>query len=128
MKKLGFVSIACVGLVASLNVHAATTTICDGTAAHSGAVPASGTAGSNFMVNAIAPKCSANVFLSGMDGTNGAWYAVGSASSKGKNTFKGSTNGGSVARHADCAIPGGCTATEANTARDAANTAAGSSS
>lgn len=126
MKKFSIVSVACVGLLASTGVFAADTPICDGTAAKNGVAPAAGTPGTHFMVTAIAPKCSANVFLAGTDGTSGAWYAVGSASAKGKSTFKGHTNGGAVAVHAGCAVPGGCTTTEADTARGAANTAAGS--
>lgn len=128
MKKLVLFSAALAGLMAAGGALAADTDICAGGAAANGTAPAYGTAGTNFMVNAIAPKCSANVYLKGTDGTNGAWYAVGSTSSKGKNTFKGSTNGGSVAVHAACAIPGGCTAAEAEAARSAANTAAGASS
>jgi len=125
MKKITFAAAVAFGMMASLSVSAVTTAICDGTGAHDGAVPASGTAGTHYMLTPIAPKCSTNVFLSGIDGTAGAWYAVGSASIKGKSTFKGHSNGGSVSSSAACAVPGGCTVNEAGTARDAANTAAG---
>lgn len=125
MKKITFASAFAFGIMASLGASAATTAICDGSAAHDGVVPASGTAGTHYMITAIAPKCSTNVFLTGIDGTSGAWYAVGSASVKGKHSFRGHSNGGSVANSAACAIPGGCTVGEAGTARDAANTAAG---
>lgn len=105
----------------------AQTDICTGTAGP-GTKPTGHTAGTNFMVVDISPQCSANVFLKGQDGTSGAWYAVGAVSSKGKNAFGGSTNGGAVRSTAACAVPGGCTASEAASALSTANTAAGSSS
>ncbi|MBL8448782.1 MAG: hypothetical protein JNM32_02540 [Dechloromonas sp.] len=127
MKKVGFVSAVCVGLLlTSSGAMADATTICAGAAAGNGTAPGSGTAGTHFMVTGIAPKCSANVHLMGTDGTGGAWYAVGSVSAKGKNSFAGHTNGGAVAPSAACGVAGACTAGEATTARDAANTAAGS--
>jgi hypothetical protein len=110
------------GSMASINVHAANTvtTVCAGGTGGSGTVPASGAASDNFMVSPITPKCSANVLLQGMDGTNGAYYAVGSASSKGKFTFKGSTAGGGIAQGTACSVAGGCTSSEVNTAMSAA--------
>lgn len=128
MKKTMYVSVVLAGLLGSLNAFAADTTICGGGAAAAGTAPASGTAGTNFMVSAISPKCSANVNLAGTDGTSGAWYAVGSNSVKGKSTFGGHTNGGAVVKNGDCAVAGGCTAAESVTARTTANTAASSSS
>jgi hypothetical protein len=109
------------GSMASINANAANTvtTICNSTAG-SGTAPASGAASDNFMVSAITPKCSANVYVTGMDGTNGAYYAVGSASAKGKYTFKGSTAGGGIAQGTACSIAGGCTVGEVNTAMSAA--------
>lgn len=121
MKKIILASAMVVSVVASLPAMAQTL-ICGGNAAGAGTAPAAGTAGTNYMVRAIKPQCSANVFVSGQDGTNGAWYAVGSASVKGKTTFKGSTEGGAVTKNADCAKAGGCTQTEAETARTQANT------
>lgn len=122
MKKIIVASFVLAGALGSLNASA--TDICTGTAGNATNVPDAGTAGTNFMVVKIAPKCSANVFLKGADGANGSFYSVGSASSKGKNTFAGTTNGGSVAPGAACAVAGGCTASEAETARAAAATAA----
>ena len=130
MKKLIVCAGLTVGLLGATNVFAVDTTICPKTAnsylAGPGAVPPSGTAGTHYMMTAIAPKCSANTNVAGMDGTSGAWYAVGANSVKGMSSFSGNTNGGAVAKTADCAVPGGCTTTEAETARTAANTAAGS--
>lgn len=125
MKKTILASVVAVGMLASLSASAVTTEICAGGAAANGAVPANGTPGTHYMITPIAPKCSTNVFVSGQDGTSAAWYAVGSASVKGKNSFRGHSNGGAVAISTACAIAGGCTATEAQTARTAANTAAG---
>jgi hypothetical protein len=116
------------GSMVSASALADATTICSGGAAGVGTAPTvSATPGSTYMVRQISPKCSANVHLLGTDGTGGAWYAVGAASAKGKSSFKGNTNGGAVAIHAACAIPGGCTATEATAARTQANTDAGAS-
>lgn len=128
MNKLSLAAIATVACLGTSAALADDTVICDGSAtAKNGAVPASGTANTHFMVVAIAPKCSANVHLAGTDGTSGAWYAVGAVSVKGKNAFSGHTNGGAVAPTGTaCAVPGGCTAAEAVTARGVANTAASS--
>ncbi|HCZ15352.1 MAG TPA: hypothetical protein DHV85_12315 [Candidatus Accumulibacter sp.] len=127
MKKILVASTLVAGLFASVGAFAADTVICAGGAAGPGVVPASGTAGTHFMLTPIAPKCSANTNVAGTDGTSGAWYAVGSNSVKGKNSFGGNTNGGSVAITAACAVPGGCTAAESVTARGVANTAAATS-
>ncbi|EXI87579.1 MAG: hypothetical protein AW11_02443 [Candidatus Accumulibacter regalis] len=130
MKKILASTALIAGLLGSGTAFAQTvTTICPltsgSTAAGPGAVPASGTAGTHYMTRAIAPKCSANTNVSGVDGTAGAWYAVGANSIKGKTNFGGHTNGGAVAKTVDCAIPGGCTVGESQTARGVANTAAG---
>lgn len=83
MKKLILSSLVA-GLVLTANAYAADTVICPATAgsvvAGPGAVPASGTAGTHYMMVAIAPKCSANTNVAGTDGTSGAWYAVGAIS------------------------------------------------
>ena len=128
MKKIIFASMLAAGLCASASVYAAAysdTVICAAPSTGSAGtdIPA-GAAGVNFMMGAVKPKCSANVHLHITDGTNGAWLAVGSASVKGKQAFKAHTQGGSVAKNADCAIPGGCTAAEVTTAVGAANTEA----
>ena len=129
MKKILISSALVAGLLVSAGAFAADTVICPATAGSSaagnGTAPASGTAGTHYMITAIAPKCSSNTNVAGTDGTSGAWYAVGSNSVKGKTQFGGHTNGGAVAKTADCAIAGGCTAAEAVTARGVANSAAG---
>lgn len=132
MKKT-LISLALVaGVCVSGAALAAETVICPATvgatAAGPGTAPARGTAGEHFMVTAIAPKCSANTNVAGVDGTSGAWYAVGANSVKGRTNFGGHTNGGAVVRISDCAVAGGCTAGESVTARDAADTAAASAS
>ncbi|MBK9446001.1 MAG: hypothetical protein IPO00_07875 [Betaproteobacteria bacterium] len=110
----------------SFGASADLTSICTGaTPGAAGTAPAKGTAGTHFMVTAIAPKCSANVFLEGQDGTNGSYYAVGSASAKGKTTFGGSTAGGAVAAGVACGIAGGCVKADATAGLTAAKTAAG---
>ncbi|MBK8523248.1 MAG: hypothetical protein IPL58_03445 [Betaproteobacteria bacterium] len=111
---------------ASFGASAAVTSICTGvTPGAAGTAPAKGTAGTHFMVTAIAPKCSANVFLEGEDGTNGSYYAVGSASAKGKTTFGGSTARGAVAAGVACTVAGGCVKADATAGLTAAKTAAG---
>ncbi|WP_153115363.1 hypothetical protein [Rhodocyclus tenuis] len=126
MKKVVYASMLAVGAFLSFGAQAVT--ICDaaklGGKSGAGVAPASGTAGTNFMVRAITPNCSANVNMDGQDGTSGAWFAVGAASVKGANTFAGHTNGGAVSPSAKCAVPGGCTLGEATTAMGVANTAA----
>jgi len=125
MKKIALSSALLVTLLASGAALAVDTVICPATsgstAAANGVVPANGTAGTHYMIRPIAPKCSANTNVAGMDGTAGAWYSVGSNSVKGKNSFGGHTNGGAVAQTAACAVPGGCTASEAVTAKTTAN-------
>ena len=129
MKKIA-ISALFATLLAAGSAFADSTTICPKTAsdpkAGPGTSPAAGTAGTHYMMRAISPNCSANTNVAGVDGTSGAWYSVGSNSTKGKNNFAGHTNGGAVAATVACAIPGGCTKDEAETARTTANTAAGS--
>lgn len=124
MKKIILVSVALAGILGSLNASAATQICTGGGAGNAVNIPAAGGAG-NFMVTAIATKCSANVFVQGDDGTNGSFYSVGSASKKGKSMFAGTTNGGSIAVSGTCAVPGGCTSNEAESARSTAAAAAG---
>lgn len=129
MKKILVASTLVAGLLGCAGAFAADTptTICAGGAAGPGTKPAAGAAGDNFMLTQISPKCSANTNVAGIDGTSGAWYAVGANSVKGKNNFGGNTNGGSVAITVPCAVAGGCTKDESETARTTANTAAASS-
>lgn len=126
MKKIITISALTAGLLVGSSAYAAATAICTPATAAGAAstvlVPESGTVGTNYMLRAISPKCSANTHVAGMDGTGGAWYAIGAVSVKGKNSFKGQSNGGSVSASAACTVSGGCTLTEAQNARDAANT------
>lgn len=122
MKKIIISSALVAGLLVSLNAAAVVTTVC---APKTGGgstitVPDSGTAGTHFMIRPIAPKCSANTTVSGADGAAGAYYAVGSNSVKGKNSFGGHSNGGTVGVSKACAKPGGCEAGEATTAQETA--------
>ena len=132
MKKYILSAALVTGVFASVGAFADDKVICPATvgsaAAGNGAVPNKGTAGTHYMMVAISPKCSANTNVAGIDGTSGAWYAVGANSVKGKTNFGGHTNGGAVAKTVDCAIAGGCTPAEAVVARGTANTAAGAAS
>lgn len=127
MKKIIISSALVAGLLGSFGAFAADTVICTGTAGP-GTAPAFGVAGTNYMIRAIAPKCSANTNVAGTEDATGAWYAIGSNSVKGKNSFAGNTNGGAVSASAACAVPGGCTAAESVTARGVAATAAAKTS
>jgi len=71
----------------------------------------------NFVKVSFTPKCSANISLAGRDG--GVYYLVGSGSSKGKTSFKGSTAGGGIVSNATCATTG-CAISDATTAMNAA--------
>lgn len=119
MKKIILASVIAVTALASQGTFAAVTTICvRGAAAHAGVAPASGTAGTNYMVNAIAPKCSANVELQGDDSTGGTYYYVAANSSKGKNTFGSSTGGFNTTVLCPAT---GCTSTEVGSTLTASN-------
>lgn len=123
MKKIILASVFAAASLFSLSASAVA--ICAGAStAGSGTAPAAGNAGTNFMVVAITPKCSANVYMDGVDGTGGAWFAAGANSAKGKYSYPASTSSGGVGAGVACAVAGGCTATEAATAQGAANTAA----
>jgi hypothetical protein len=77
------------------------------------------TSTTNFIKNAITPRCSANTYVNYTDGTTKV--DVGSASLKGKNYFGGSSEGGAVTARGQCAAA--CSATDAASGA----TAAGSS-
>lgn len=123
MKKITFkamVAVAAIGAVCGA-AYAAETGICvRSTAAHAGVSPAYGAAGTNYMLTQISPKCSANVMLTGIDGTDAAWYAVAANSSKGTYTY-GASTGGHQAKTA-CGTPGGCTNAEVGTQLTVSNT------
>jgi hypothetical protein len=118
MKNIILGSVLAIAAVASLSANAAT--VCSGSAA----VDASQVPVGSFVKVAFTPKCSANVFMDGIDSTS-TLYVVSAASAKGKRVFAGSTAGGSVAPvGTDCAASG-CTAAEVTTAATTAETAAG---
>jgi len=120
MKNIILGSVFAIAAVTSLSANAVT--ICAGGAAGNGAAVAVG----SFVKVGFTPKCSANVFLDGVDQSSTV-YAVGAGSAKGKKVFVGSTAGGSVSPIATECAASGCTAGEVTSAAaDAATTAAGS--
>jgi len=121
MKNIILGSVLAIAAVTSLSANAVT--ICSGSAAGNGAAVAVG----SFVKVGFTPKCSANVYLDGVDQSSTV-YAVAAGSAKGKKIFSGSTAGGSVSPIAgDCAASG-CTAGGVTTAAAAAATAAAGSS
>lgn len=104
--------------LASQTVMAGASTNCSG-AAGNGATAGTASDGTLFVRVAFTPKCSNNVLLQSDQSATSLW--VGSASSKGKNSFKGSTNGGAPVTHAACASSTGCVATDAGNALSAAS-------
>lgn len=67
---------------------------CNAPASSGAGTTVTATAGTTFIVRDFQPRCSANVFASFQQNT--VAFAVGSASSKGKNRFVGSTGGGGI--------------------------------
>jgi hypothetical protein len=119
MKKIILASVVAVSALVSQAAFAGT--ICTrASAAHAGTIVAAdyGTAGTNYMVTAIAPKCSANVELQGADSAGGTYYYVAANSSKGKNSFGSSTGGFNVTLPCPAT---GCTSTEVGTTLAASN-------
>lgn len=110
MKKIILASVTVAAALASLSVGAATATVCVGVGG-SGAQQT--TATDTFVKVQFTPKCSANVYLIGDD--NQTYYRVGSTSTKGKNSFGGSTAGGAVAPTL-CGAATGCTSSDATSA------------
>lgn len=110
MKKIILTSVVAIAAVSSMNANATSGSVCAApTAASNGTAPVTG----SFIKTAFTPKCSANVYLVGDD--QNTYYGAGSASSKGKNIFQGSTAGGGVSASGSCATTG-CTSTNAQTA------------
>lgn len=68
-----------------------------------------------FVQTGFTPKCSANTSVAFAQSPNTA--AVGAISTKGNQIFGGHTNGGAVAKTADCATSG-CVASDATSAAD----------
>jgi hypothetical protein len=111
MKKVILTSVLAMAAAGSANA-AVDVTACNGGAASQ--VTVQGT--TSFVKVAFTPKCSANVTVFGEDSQT--YYRVGSFSSKGKNAFGGSSNGGGITPTA-C---GGtaCAASDATTTLSAA--------
>lgn len=77
-----------------------------------------------FIKTTFPQVCSSNVLMGYDQSTTKAW--VGAASLKGKNSFKGHTDGGAPKKHAACvATAGGCDATDVTNAWSQAQTDAG---
>lgn len=117
MKNIILGSVLAIAAVTSLSANAVT--ICAGGVAGNGASVAADTSG--FVKVGFTPKCSANVFLDGVDQSSTV-YAVGAGSAKGKKVFVGSTAGGSVSPIATECAASGCTASEVTTAASTAAT------
>ena len=118
-------------VLASVLSTVAMSVMVDANAAASGticAAPTSAQSGSTFtpdttsstemVVNSFTPKCSANVHL--VYDQAKAYFRVGSVSSAGSRTFRGSTAGGSVTSDATCSGTN-CGSAGAVTARDSTN-------
>jgi hypothetical protein len=123
MKNIILGSVFAIAAVASVSANAAT--ICAGGAAGNGAAVAAAATG--FVKVGFTPKCSANVFLDGVDQSSTV-YAVAAGSAKGKKIFAGSTAGGSVAPITGDCPASGCAASGVTSAAAAAATAAAGSS
>ena len=99
MKNVIMGSVLAVAAVTSLSANAVV--VCSGVAAGNG-TPF--TAGTNFVKQEFTPKCSANVFMDGLE-VSATVFAAGAASAKGKHYFGGSTVGGAVANIDKCGDP-----------------------
>lgn len=118
-------------ILASVLSTVALTSMVDANAANSGticAAPTSAQSASTFtpdtssstemVVNSFTPKCSANVHM--VFDQAKAYFRVGSVSSAGSRSFRGSTAGGSVTSEATCTGTG-CGSAAAVSARDSTN-------
>ena len=117
MKNIILGSVLAIAAVTSLSANAVT--ICTGGPAGNGASVAADATG--FVKVGFTPKCSANVFLDGVDQSSTV-YAVGAGSAKGKKVFVGSTAGGSVSPITTECAASGCTPSEVSTAASTAAT------
>lgn len=94
MKKIGIL-VAGMVLAGSAFAQANGNTCSGNSVAGTGGDIAPIAGGASFVVKSFAPKCSANVYASFVQ--NAVAFGVGSASSKGKNRFKGTSGGGAIA-------------------------------
>ncbi len=122
MKNIILGSVLAIAAVTSLSANAVT--ICTGGTAGDGAAVVSDATG--FVKVGFTPKCSANVYLDGVDQSSTV-YAVAAGSAKGKKIFAGSTAGGSVSPVPgfDCPSTGCIPADVTTKAGEAATAAAG---
>ncbi len=118
MKKIILASVlTTVAISAMVDANAATSgVVCSApTSAGSGSITVDTSATNEMVVNAFTPKCSANVHL--VYDQAKAYFRVGSVSSAGGRSFRGSTAGGSVTSNATCSGTS-CNSSAATTARD----------
>jgi hypothetical protein len=118
MKKVVLASVlSTVALSVMVDANAAASgTVCAApTSAGSGSFSVDTSSTTEMVVNAFTPKCSANVHL--VYDQAKAYFRVGSVSSAGSRTFRGSTAGGSVTSNATCSGTN-CGSAGAVTARD----------
>lgn len=118
MKKVILASVlATVAVSAMVDANAATSgAVCAApTSAGTGSITVDTSATNEMVVNAFTPKCSANVHLVYDQGKS--YFRVGSVSSAGGRSFRGSTAGGSVTSNATCSGTS-CNSAAATTARD----------
>jgi len=115
MKKIVLGSVLAMSALASLQAQAQAVTFCSAANVAGNGASVSGGGSTSFIKVGFRPKCSANVWLLGQT-LNALTFRVGSASSKGKSSYNGSSFGGSVARYSDCPVAAPC---GANAASDA---------
>lgn len=116
MKKVILASVlTTVALASMIDANAATSgVVCAApTSAGNGTLSVNTSATDEMVVNSFTPKCSANVHMTFDQGKS--YFRVGSVSSAGGRSFRGSTAGGSVTSDATCTGTG-CSSTAANAA------------
>ncbi len=121
MKKIILASVlSTIALSAMVDANAATQgTVCAApTAATNGSLTVDTSASNEMVVNQFTPKCSANVHMLYDQGK--AYFRVGTVSSAGSRSFRGSTAGGSVTSEATCSGTN-CGSAAASTALTSAN-------
>lgn len=120
MKKYLEIAVGVMAAVVSVSAAAQTSgTSCTAGVAGPGATVAGTSA--NFVQVTFVPRCSNNVHLAYSQNT--VAFAVGAASSKGKNSFLGNTVGGGVSSFTSCAATGCSAANATGAATEAYNKA-----
>ncbi len=126
MKKIILASVlSAVALSSMVDANAATSgVVCSApTAAANGSLTVNTSATDEMVVNAFTPKCSANVHMVYDQGK--AYFRVGSVSSAGGRSFRGSTAGGSVTSDATCTGTGCGSAAASSALTSTSNPTAG---